>query len=123
MPRAQTSPAGRISEFFRTAPMEVAEFAFGQVRDVLNERRAKSKAAKDRAAGGKKPQAAAAPATARVAKPATKKKSHKKKKPQTPAVAATTTADPSLPLQDTYAEGAGDAGDAADLVGAGTTQS
>jgi len=111
MPRAQTSPAGRITEFFRTASMEVAEFAFGQVRDVLNERRAKSKAAKDRAAGGKKPQAATTPVTARVAKPATKKKSHKKKKAATAAAPATTTASAPLPLQDTYASD-GDAGDA-----------
>lgn len=116
MPRAQTSPAGRITEFFRTAPMEVAEFAFGQVRDVLNERRAKSKAAKDRAA--KAPAKAASPATPKAAvKKATKKKSHKKKVTAPPAAAVM----PSLPLEETYETGTGDAGDAADLVGAGTT--
>ena len=119
MPRAQTSPAGRITEFFRTAPMEVAEFAFGQVKDVLNERRAKSKAAKDRAAGAKKPAASASAAVPK--KKAAKKKSHHKKKTASAAAGATmSTAGPALPLQDTYESGPGDAGDAADLVGAGT---
>jgi len=105
MPRVQTSTAGRISEFFRGASIEVAEFALQQIQDILRDRRARSKAAKDRAAGSKKPAAvtASAAAATRVVKPAVKKKSHKKKKPQPPAVAASTTADVPLPLQDTYA--------------------
>lgn len=74
------SAAGRMIEFFRTASMEVAEFALGQVQDVLRERRAKSQAAKARASK---------PATAAVATVAPKvavarKKSKRKAKARRP---------------------------------------
>lgn len=111
MPRATTSVAGRIIEFFRTAPMEVAEFAAGQVSDVLRERRAKSKAAKDRAAGTK---TATPAATAAVPKAAVRKKTKKKKAPaQKVAAVAATPAEPALPLDESV-----EAGDAPELVGA-----
>lgn len=110
MPRATTSVAGRIIEFFRTAPMEVAEFAAGQVSDVLRERRAKSKAAKDRAAGTK---TATPAATAAVPKAAVRKKTKKKKPVQKVAAVAATPAEPALPLDESV-----EAGDAPELVGA-----
>lgn len=84
MPRATQSQAAKIIKFFQTATIEVAEFAAEQVLDILRERRAKSKAAKERAkglqtVGGPAPAVAAVPkpvAVRRKAKPV--KKSHKK---------------------------------------------
>lgn len=114
MPRAQTSPSGKMVEFFRTVSMEVAEFALGQIQDILRERRARSKAAKERATKG-----VAAPAgkatTAAVKKPA-KKKSHHKKKPPVASLLP--------PVVEDYADpGMADAGDVPELAGTGTGMS
>jgi hypothetical protein len=81
MPRAQTSLAGRILVFFRTAPIDTAKLVLDLARDAVQERAAKSDAAKARATG--------APATATAAAP--KKGKAKKAKAKAPQAAASAT--------------------------------
>lgn len=72
MPRAETSPAGRILTFFRTAPLDVAELVVQLAKDTVLERKR----------GAPKDAAAVAPPAA-PAKPAAapkKKRSHHKRK-------------------------------------------
>lgn len=105
MPRATQSAGSSVVDFFRKAPLELADFVMGLCKDALRERHQKSADAKERAQatiphktkGPKpKPAAAAKVKTAPKAKVKVKakakgagvKKSHHKK----PAAAAATAA-------------------------------
>jgi hypothetical protein len=68
MPRAQTSLAGRIIAFFRTAPIDTAKLVLDLARDAVQERAAKSDAAKARATGVPTAATAAAPKKAKAKK-------------------------------------------------------
>jgi hypothetical protein len=107
MPKANQSKISSIVEYFRKAPLDVMDIAFDLVRDEVNGRRAKARAAGPETAS---PSAAvhtkkAKGARKKVAGP--KKSHHKKKLPAAPA-------DVALPLDalsDAYA-----AADAADVA-------
>lgn len=110
MPKAQTSPAGRIIAFFRTTELDTARLVYGLCGDALRERTQKSEKAKDKAAKAKAtptPAAASAAAPARKAKTAKKKSHHKKRTPVQPA------------LQESPDDARTAAEEAGDLVGVG----
>jgi len=102
MPRAETSSAGRIISFFRTAPLESADLILGLCKDAVTERKQKSALAKARAAGpvATATPAAAAPAAGKVKGTRKRAKKSHKKKPAAPPIEGV---DPSLPGMGTAA--------------------
>lgn len=72
MPRATQSRVTGMLEFFRTLSIETAELIYGQVRDLMQDRRGRQRKAKARVV---QPTATPAPAAA----PAKAKTSHTKK--------------------------------------------
>lgn len=61
MPRLAQSKIGMILEFFRSSSLEIAEFAYAQVQDVMRERHTRQ--SKGKAAAGKVKQQAGGAAT------------------------------------------------------------
>lgn len=119
MPRANTSKAGSIVEFFRTSPMEIALLVMGMAKDAINARQAQVNKIREGQKKGKKkpgpkpgPKPAAPAPAAPAAEPLTPAKA-KKKKPGPPKGTKASKArhTPPPPLEDSDALPLGDAAD------------
>jgi hypothetical protein len=123
MPRAEISPAGKIVQFFQTAPIETADLILGLCKDAVTGRKQKSAQAKQRAqtgatVGGPAPTVGPAPTAAQKKKAKAKAKQGKAKSAAATPTAEPVGSEPYLPGADAvpgdieYAGvGAGEAGD------------